>query len=158
VGLDEPELVHVLGESLEKPEAELGPVLLTTAEHDRDLHLVALLQEADDVALLGLVVVGVDLGTKLHLLDDHVRLVATRLASLLGVLVLELAVVHELADRRSRGRCDLDQVEVGLLRESQGVVDADDADGLAVRAHETDLGNPDPVVDAQLRADVSSMC
>ena len=109
------------------------------------------------MTLLGLVVVGVDLRTKLHLLDDHVRLVATRLASLLGVLVLELAVVHELADRRSRGRRHLDEIEVGLLRESQGVVDADDADGLAVRANEPNFGHPNPVVDAQLRADGSSM-
>ena len=53
------------------------------------------------MTLLGLVVVRVDLGAKLHLLDDHVGLVPPCLAGLLGVLVLELPVVHELADRRA---------------------------------------------------------
>jgi hypothetical protein len=100
--------------------------------------------------------VRVDLRTKLHLLDDHVRLVATGLARLLGVLVLELAVVHELADWRLALRGDLDEVEVSLLGELQGLVGRDDADRLPVGSNESDLGNPDPVVDAQLGADVSS--
>jgi hypothetical protein len=132
-------------------------VLLTTAEHDRDLHLVARLQEAHHVTLLGLVVVGVDLRTKLHLLDDDVRLVPTGLARLLGVLVLELPVVHELADRRSRGGRHLHEIEVGLLRQLQRLVGRHDPDGLAVGANEPDFRHPDPVVDSQLRADGSSM-
>ena len=151
-----PSSVDVLGQLLQQPEAQLGAVLLTTAEHDRDLDLVAGPQEPHDVTLLGLVVVRVDLRTKLHLLDDHVRLVPTRLTGLLGVLVLELPVVHELADGRLALRRDLDQVEVGLLGELQGLVGRDDADGLAVGSDESDLGNPDPVVDTQLGADVSS--
>ena len=154
--LDEAELLDVVGEPLEQAQPQLGAVLLTTTEHDRDLHLVALLQEPHDVTLLGLVVVRVDLRAELHLLDDHVGLVPARLTGLLGVLVLELPVVHELADRRSRHGGDLDEVEVGLLREPEGVLDADDADGLAVGADEPDLGYPDPVVDAQLGADGSS--
>ena len=121
------------------------------------LTLSPALQEPHDVTLLGLVVVLVDLGTKLHLLDDHVRLVPTRLTGLLGVLVLELPVVHELADGRLALRRDLDQVEVGLLGELQCLVGRDDADGLAVGSDEADLGNPDPVVDTQLGADMSSM-
>ena len=97
---------------LQQPEPELGAVLLAATEHDRDLDLVARLQEPHDVTLLGLVVVRVDLRAKLHLLDDRVGLVAPRLACLLGVLVLELPVVHELADRRAGRRRHLDQVEV----------------------------------------------
>ncbi len=129
--LDEAQLGDVLGELLQQAEAQLGAVLLATAEHDRDLDLVAGLEEPDDVALLRLVVVGVDLGTKLHLLDDHVRLVATRLTGLLGVLVLELPVVHELADGRTGHRGDLDEVEVGFLGKAQRVGGGHDADGLA---------------------------
>jgi hypothetical protein len=131
-------------------------VLLPPAEHDGDLHFVARTQEPDYVALLGRVVVRVDLGPELHLLDDHVRLVAARLTCLLGVLVLELAVVHELAHRRTRGRGHLDQVEVRLLCESQCVVDPDDADCLAVGANEPDFGHPNPVIDTKLCADGSS--
>ncbi len=155
-GLDEAQLRDVLGQLLQQPEAQLGAVLLATAEHDRDLDLVPGAQEPHDVTLLGLVVVRVDLRTKLHLLDDHVRLVPTGLASLLGVLVLELAVVHELADRRLALRGDLDEVEVRLLGKLQGLVGRHDADRLPVGSDEPDLGNPDPVVDSQLGADVSS--
>jgi hypothetical protein len=57
----------------------------------------------------------------------------------------------------ARGGRDLDEVEVGLLREPEGVVDTDDPDGLAVGANEPDFRHPDPVVDAQLCADGSSM-
>ena len=155
--LHEAQLRDVLGQPLQQPEPQLGAVLLATAEHDGDLDLVAGPQEPHDVTLLGLVVVRVDLGTKLHLLDDHVRLVPARLTGLLGVLVLELPVVHELADRRTCHRGDLDQVEIGLLGELEGLARGDDADGLAVGSDEPDLGYPDPVVDAQLGADVSSM-
>ena len=109
-----PSSVDVLGQPLQQPEARARAGLLTTTEHDRDLDLVARLEEPHDVTLLGLVVVRVDLRSELHLLDDTFGLVAARLAGLLRVLVLELAVVHELADRRPRGRRDLDQVEIGL--------------------------------------------
>ena len=110
-------------------------------------------EEPHHVTLLGLVVMGVDLRPELHLLDDRERLVAACLPGLLGALVLELAVVHELADRRARGRSDLDEVEVGLLGEPQGVLDAHDADLLAVRADQADLRHADAVVDARLSAD-----
>src|SRR6478735_7689161 len=155
-GLDEAELLDVLGQLLQQAEAQLGTVLLAAAEHDRDLDLVARTQEPHDVTLLGLVVVLVDLGTKLHLLDDHVRLVAPGLAGLLGVLVLELPVVHELADRGASLRGDLDEVEVGLDGKLECLVGRHDANGLAVGSYEPDLGYADPVVDAQLGADGSS--
>src|SRR6478672_7034400 len=155
-GLDEAELGDVLGQALQQPEPELGTVLLTTAEHDRDLDLVAGTEEPHDVTLLGLVVVLVDLGTKLHLLDDHVRLVPAGLAGLLGVLVLELAVVHELADRGASLRGDLDEVEVGLLGQLECLVGRHDPNGLTVGSDEPDLGYADPLVDAQLGADTSS--
>src|SRR6266498_1330963 len=50
--LDEPEILDVVGEPLEQPEAELGPRLFASPEHDRDLDLVTLLEEPLDVALL----------------------------------------------------------------------------------------------------------
>src|SRR5688500_10092076 len=46
VGLDDAELPDVGGQPLEQPVAHLRPRLLAAAEHDRDLDLVALLQEA----------------------------------------------------------------------------------------------------------------
>ena len=55
-----------------------------------------------------------------------------------------------------RDRRDLDEVEVGLLGELERLVGRHDADRLAVRADEAYLGDPDPVVDPKLGADVSS--
>src|SRR5580698_3033912 len=144
--LHDAQLLDVGGQPLQQPEPELGPRLLSTAEHDRDLDFVTGLQEPHDVTLLGLVVMRVDLGPKLHLLDDRVRLVTSRLTSLLGVLVLPLAVVHELADRRTGLGRHLDEVEIGFLSQPQRVADGDDADLLSVRTDQTHLGDTDPVV------------
>src|SRR5437764_1178155 len=102
--LDVAELLDVLREALQQPEPQLGAGLLASAEHDRDLDFVARLEEPHDVTLLGLVVVRIDLRPELHLLDDRVHLVAARFTGLLRGLVLELAVVHELADRWPGGR------------------------------------------------------
>jgi hypothetical protein len=87
-----------------------------------------------------------------------VHLVAARFAGLLRCLVLPLAVVHELADRRAGGRSDLDEIEIGFLGETEGVTDGDDADLLTVGTDETDLGDTDPVVDAGFDADGASLC
>ena len=54
-------------------------------------------------------------------------------------------------------RGNLDEVEVSLLGQTQGVFDADDADLLAVGANQPHLGNPDAVVDARF-ADVVLLC
>ncbi|OIQ75974.1 hypothetical protein GALL_423530 [mine drainage metagenome] len=105
------------------------------------------------MALLGAVVVRVDLEPEANLLEDRVGLVAARFARLHVCFVLELAVVHDLADRRSRVRGDLDKIEVGVLRQTKGVLHADDADLLALGADQADLGDADPIVDAGL-ADV----
>ena len=58
--------------------AALGVGHLAPAEHDRDLDLVLVLEEALDVALLGLVVVLGDLRAQLDLADRHLLLVLAR--------------------------------------------------------------------------------
>jgi len=107
------------------------------------------------VALLGAVVVRVDLGAELDLLDDRVDLVLACFPRLHGGFVLVLAEVHELGDRRLGHRGDLDQVEIRLGGQAQRVLDADDADLLSVGANQPHLRNPDAVVDARLADGVS---
>jgi len=102
------------------------------------------------VTLLGLVVVLVDLETETHLFDLGVGLVATRLARLDRRFVLELAVVHELDDGRTRVRGHLDQIEIGFLSKPHGILNPDDAYLLALRAYQSDLGDSDAFVDAGL--------
>ena len=57
--------------------------------------------------------------------------------------------------RALRAQLNLDQVEIGLLSQTQGVLHADNADLLAAGADETHFGNADPFVDTGL-ADVGS--
>ena len=81
LGLDHGEAVEVLVEALQQRPAALGVGLLAAAEHDRDLDLVLLAQEALDVALLGLVVVVGDLRAELDLADVDLLLVLAGLPS-----------------------------------------------------------------------------
>src|SRR5438309_9465183 len=108
------------------------------------------------MTLLGVVVVRVDLRPELHLLDGSVRLVLARLTGLHGRLVLELPVVHELADGRASGRRHLDQVEVVLLSKLKGLGKRNNPDLLAAGTDKSHFGNANPVVDAGLGADGSS--
>src|SRR5215210_889587 len=72
---DLPDLLDVL----RKPEQQIAAALrmgrLAAPEHDRHLDLGALVQEALDVSLLGVVVVYSDLRSELDLLDVDLRLV-----------------------------------------------------------------------------------
>ena len=62
--------LDLVGDPLEDLQPELRVGHLATPEHDRQLDLVALGEEALDVLHLRRVVVLVDLGPELHLLDD----------------------------------------------------------------------------------------
>ena len=105
------------------------------------------------MTLLGLVVMRINLQPETDLLQHGVGLITARVARLHSRLVLELPEVHELADRGTSVRGNLDQVEIRLLRETQRVLDANDADLLTVRADQTYLRHADPLVDSGL-ADV----
>jgi hypothetical protein len=109
------------------------------------------------VTLLGLVVVRVDLGTELLFLDDGLLLVLARLARLLGRLVLVLAVVHDLADRRPGIWGYFHKVEIGIRGDAEGVFDAHDAYLLATRSDQADFRYADALVDACLSADGASL-
>ncbi len=98
------------------------------------------------MTLLGLVVVRIDLRPKLHFLDYRLDLVLTSLTTLLVGLVLELPIVHELADRRAGRRSDLNQVEIGLLGQPHSLGNGHNADLLAFGPNQAHLGHPDPVV------------
>src|SRR5204862_4613533 len=86
--LDDGEARQFLGEPVEDRGAALGVGDLAPAEHDRDLDLVLVAQEALYVSLLGVVVVRGDLGTELDLAHGDLLLVLARLLLLLRLLVL----------------------------------------------------------------------
>ncbi|GAB3585578.1 hypothetical protein GCM10027406_34160 [Leifsonia lichenia] len=88
----------------------------------------------------------VDLEAEPHLFEDGVRLVAPGLLGLLRSLVLELAVVHDLRDRRLGVGSNLNQIQVCFLRESEGDLDFDDADLLTAGADKSNFGDADTVI------------
>ena len=87
------------------------------------------------MTLLGLIVAGVNLGTELHLLDLDLGLVLTSLLGLDRLLVLVLAVVHDLADGRLRVGGNLDEVEALLGSDALRVTNAEKTQ---LRAIDTD--------------------
>jgi hypothetical protein len=114
------------------------------------------LQETDYVALLGLVVVRVDLWSQLLFLDDGLLLILARLACLLSRLVFELAVVHDLANRRFSVRGYFDKVEIGIRGDAEGVFDAHNAYLLATWSDQADFRYSNALVDTGLSADGAS--
>src|SRR6185503_6054802 len=60
----------------------------------------------------------------------------------------ELAVVHDLADRRIRRGGDLDQVEVFFASHFLGLGDRNDSDLFSFEIDQTHLGGADHVIDA----------
>ena len=109
------------------------------------------------MTLFGLVVVIVDLGSQLLFFDDGLLLVLARLARLLRRLILELAVVHDLADRWSGVWRNFDKVEIGIRGDAEGIFDTHDAYLLPSWADQTDFRYADAFVDAGLSADGASL-
>ncbi|BBY76939.1 hypothetical protein MPRF_38380 [Mycolicibacterium parafortuitum] len=99
----------------------------------------------------------IDLGTQLLFLDDGLLLVLARLASLLCRLVLELAVVHDLAHRRLGIRGYFDKVEIGIRGDAECIFDAHDAYLFTARSDQADFRYADTLVDAGLSADGASL-
>ena len=82
----------------------------------RDLHLVAFLEELEDLLHLRVIVVVVDVRTHLDLLDLLRLLLLALLVGLFLGLIFVAADVEELGDRRIGVGRDLDQVEADFLR------------------------------------------
>src|SRR5437588_4762663 len=156
-GLDESIVGDVGAQALQQPVTQLGPGLLASAEHDGHLDFRTGLQEPDHVTLFGRIVVIVDLGSQLLFFDDGLLLVLARLTRLLRRLVLELAVVHDLADRWSGVRRNFDTVEIGMRGDAKGIFDTHNAYLLASWTDQSDFRYADAFVDAGLSADGASL-
>src|SRR5579863_403753 len=83
------------------------------------LHSIAFLQEPDGVIFLEVVIVIVGVGAELQLLHLYDMLFLLGFVRLLLHLVLVVAVIDRLRDRRYRGRGHYHQIETKLLRPSQ---------------------------------------
>ena len=142
---------------LKHPVQHLPPVLrvrhLASPEHHGELDLVPLFEEPAGVAHLEVEVVLLDPRAHLHFLQLHVVLLLARLARLTLLLVLELAVVHDAADRRPGKRRDLHEVQPLLFRDLHRPFDRQNSDLLAVRRDHADGADPDLPVHTHLLVD-----
>src|SRR5262249_4056737 len=134
------------------PVEQLGTELLVrhlaASEAQGHLDLVALLEEAADRAHLHVVVVRVDVRPHLDLLDLDGALLLARLGGLLLRLILVLAVVEDLANRRLGVGRDLDEIEARLYRTREPLRRGDHADIMAGGFDELNFGVVDALVDA----------
>ena len=126
---------------------------LASPEHDRDLDLRPLVQKADDVALLRLVVVVPDLRPELDLLDVDRNLVLPSELGFLLLLVAVLAVVHDPRDRRIGLSRDLDEVEILSVRVVERLLDRLHSKLAAVLVDEPYLRDANVFVDPAVRDD-----
>ena len=78
-------------------------------------------RKLDDVTDLGVEVTLADLRPELHLLDGDVGRLLPRFLGLLRLLVAELAVIHDPADRRVGQRGHFDEVEIELSGQREGI-------------------------------------
>src|SRR5581483_6668791 len=150
-GLHHSDLLHVLRQPHQEVSTALRVRGLAPPEHDRDLDLRALPEEALDVAFLRVVVVNSDLRSELDLLDVDLRLVLPRELGLLLLLVPVLPVVHDLRHRRIGLGCDLDEVEVLGIRVVERLGGLLDPQLLPVLVDEPHARRPDRIVDSSLR-------
>ena len=103
------------------------------------------------MALLGGVVVGIDLRAELDLLDRDRALVLARQLLLLLLVVAVLAVIHDAADGRIRVRGHLDEVEVLGPRVLQSFVARLDADLRPIVVDQPHLRYADRLIDPGAR-------
>ena len=148
--LDRSDVLDVLCEPHQQVTSTLRMRRLAPAEHDRDLDLRALVEEAHDVALLRLVVVDADLRPELDLLDVDLRLVLACELCLLLLLVAVLAVIHHPRDGRIGLRGDLDEIEVLRIGVFARLVRVLDPDLAAVLVDQPHARHSDRVVDPRL--------
>src|SRR5437879_3782406 len=123
---------------------------LSTAEHDRDLDLLTLLQERPHAAELRLEVVVGDLRPKLHLLELDDVLAAALVLLPLDRLELVATVVEQPAHGRAGLRCHLDQIDAFFSCDPLSRVEAQDAQLVVLIVDQANLVGSDLFVDPKL--------
>ena len=123
---------------------------LPTAEADRHLDSIAILEKLDGPMDLRVEVTDADLRREADFLERHRSLASLVLLLLLGQFVFVLTEVEELHDGRGGHRGDFDEVEPPLLRHGESLGRGHDAQLSSLFIDDPDLWDPDHLVDAQV--------
>jgi hypothetical protein len=111
---------------------------LAAAEAHGHFDLIALVDELEHAPHLDVIVVIVDAGAQLDLLDLDDLLLLARLVAALLLFVFVLAEVEDLADGGIGVGRDFDEVEAGLDGLGERLVAGDDSQHLAPFVHQPD--------------------
>lgn len=136
-------------DAVEELHAEFHMGHFAATETERQLDLVASLEEAAHSLHLHLIIMRVDVRTHLDLFDLDGLLLLARLGSLLLALIFHPAEIGDLAHGRLGVRCHLNQVKSGLFRKTQCIFRGENAAVVAFVIDELNLGNPDVAVCAR---------
>ncbi len=150
--LDDTVILDPLREALEERPAELRMGHLASAELDRDLESIAVLQELDRPMDLGVEVADPDLRAKANLLELDRSRAPLRFLVPFGQLVLVLTIVEEADDGRGGHGSDLDEVETAILRHGECLGCGHDTQLVPVLIDDPNIRYPDHLVDAQVSA------
>jgi len=144
-------VADIQNEAINNLIAQIAMRHLTAFEAQGGLDLVALSQETNRLILLGLVVVLVDGHGEFDLFDDDDLLFLAGSAIALVLLIEELSVVLNLADRRNGVGGDLYQVERSLASHLEGIKGSHDAELFAIFVDDANLAGADAFVGADKR-------
>src|SRR5437660_5077848 len=139
---------HVLNQPLQNLASQAGAGHFAATEKDGRLDLVALIQEAQYVILLGLVIVVVHVDAEFDLFYGDRFLMLLGFALFLFLLVEILPVVHDAAHGRLRGGRNLNQVQILFAGFLEGFVGRHDAKLLPVVINHADFARPNAIVGA----------
>src|SRR5437763_1881104 len=121
---------------------------VATQEAQRDFHLVAFFEEAAHRLHFYIIVMVVDTGPQLNLLDLDNLLALTGFGGLLLFEKAEFSVVEDFADRRSGIGDDLDEIQSGFFRELERLFRRGWALVLALCINQLHSGNANIAVSA----------
>ena len=139
-------LLQLIYQALQNLLANLCMSHFPSPKHDSRLYFVFPLQEADDVIFLELIIVCINLGPELHLLELNALLVLLGLLCLFALLVPILPVVHDPADRRFGHRCDFYQVQPFVQGQDKGPLWLHYSQLAAIVINDSDFASPDSLI------------
>ena len=120
------------------------------AEQDGQLYLIAMIEELRGLAALGFQIVIVDLRTNPNFLELDDMLILARLTLLAALLIPELAVIHQAANRRHRVRSHFNKIKPALSRHFERITGRNDTDLVSFFVDQPDFANPDSFIDSRL--------
>lgn len=149
--LDLSDFTKKIRDPLHDVATDVGVNDFPSTEHHSDLDLVAFTEEPLDSLNLDIEVMSVRFWAELDLFDLDRLLLLLGLVRPLLLIVLELAIVHDLADRRICVGRNLYQIEAGIICHDHRTFRCHNTDILAVSANKPDFRCPDPFVDPGAR-------